>query len=231
MATAGHRTYALALVTLSLVASGCTIEENTGTPLYMLELTDEYGDAQTRKVQVTVEIAQSDGAALELNKVKLSVIPTAPHSLNKLESQLGESSLNVGEKPGWPETILRPVPQAVPVLNRIQTAFAIMKPGDFRIEKAIANVFETPPTVGFTRLETRGSDVSMSTVALTAMNSKAVTALATVRGHRTFGEKQTENGFTLEGKRWILGQSAERLRVSGRTRPIDVPPPAQEEDR
>jgi hypothetical protein len=228
MATAGHRTHVLALMGLSVVVGGCTVHEITGTPLYTLELIDEYGDEQARKVEVTVEIGQGSAGTLELSNVKLAVTPPSPHSLNKLESQLGEVSLVSGEKQRWPEAALRPVPQALPVLNRIQSAIAILQPGDVRIERAVANVFETPPTLGFTRVEIRGSEVSMATVALTAINAKAFTALASVSGRRSLGEKQSEHGFTLEGKRWILGQSAERLRVSGRIEPAAVPATAQE---
>lgn len=228
MALAGRPKQALALLALCALTGACAVHESMAEPLFGLEVTEEYGDEASRSVTVAVEIGQDAATALELNHVKLAVVPTSPHSLNKLESQLGESSLLTGEPHDWPETLLRPVPQAVPVINRIQTALVILRPADVLIERASVNLFERPASVGFTRLETRGSAVSMATVALTSIDGKAVTALATVAGSRTLGDKPTDHGFTLQGKRWILGESAERLRVSGRTRSADVPARSEE---
>ena len=216
-------TLAIAAALCCAALSGCDVSDEAGEPIYSLELREAYEDKGERAVGVSIDIAQGQGEILKLNNVRLEVTPTPPHSLNKLESQLDEIALHGGESQGWPTPVLRPVPQAVPVLTRVQTALAVMRPGDLSLERATVNVFESPPSLGFMRLQTRGERISVSTVALTAIASRAVTAFAQVEGVRTSAGKPYSHGFTLEGKRWILGESTARLQVSGQMRPADAP--------
>ncbi len=220
---------AIALMVLCAPLAGCNVEEPPGNPLYSLELREAYGDKDERVVGVSVDVAQGDANTLQLNNVKLKVTPTPPHSLNKLESQLGEIVLHGGSKYEWPSTVLRPVPQAVPVLTRIQTAIALIQPRDITVERATANIFDTPPGIGYTRLKVRGDAIEIATVALTTMESKALTVVASAKGTRSPVGKPGAHGFTVEGKRWILGESTEQLRVSGHVRSVGNP--AQEEEQ
>ena len=220
---------AITLMVLCAPFAGCNVEEPPGEPLYSLEVREAYGDKGVRAVGVSVNIAQGDSNTLQLNNVKLNVTPAPPHSLNKLESQLGESVLHGGSQYDWPSAVLRPVPQAVPVLTRIQTAIALMQPRDITVERATANIFDTPPSIGYTRLKVRGDAIEITTVALTTIESKALTVVAAAKGTRSLMGKPGAHGFTVEGKRWILGESTEQLRVSGHVRSVDNPARAEEQ--
>lgn len=215
MSFSSYATYLRAVALTGSLLMGCSVEERTAPPLYAMELREDYGEELTRSVAVKLEMAQGEGETLAVSSLKLQVTPTPPYSLNKLESQLGEAVLRTGDGQDWPEPVLRPVPQAVPILTRIQTAMALLKPGDRQLNRAIANVFESPPSVGFTQLETRGDAISMSTVALTALDGNALMAFAAMTGKRTSEEKPSREAFTLEGNRWILGESVELLRITG----------------
>jgi hypothetical protein len=150
-----------------------------------------------------------------MDRVRILVKPEPPHSMAKLESQLSEGSLRIAPGSAWPEPVLRPVPQLVPVLRRVQTAMAVLQPGDRTIDRAVARVFERPPSIGFTRLEMKGEEVSISTLVLAAVDAEAKMAFAAARGTRS------QDGFTLDGKRWILGEPVESMRFVGRRHPAE----------
>jgi hypothetical protein len=200
----------LAAVLLATGAASCSTHEETALPLYGLELEESYGVRGDRKVTVKLDLTPGPDGALNMDRVSIRVEPEPAHSLAKLESQLSEGSLRTHPGSAWPEPVLRPVPQLVPVLRRVQTAMAVLYPGDRTIERAIVRVFEKPPTIGFTRLEMKGEQVSISTVVLAAVDAKTRMAIASVRGTRS------EDGFTLDGKRWILGEPVVPMHIAGR---------------
>ncbi len=181
--------------------SACGVHEPPQAQGTRLTIVESYGDQDRREVAISVTLVDEAEGVLGLADASVRLTPDTDSAVKKLEAVLDDAALRVGRTP-WPEPA-RVVPfQAVPALERIQLALALLDGPEGTADHPIIRIFERPATLGLTRLVRRGDQLTVTSLALAGSSAGgSLTARGALQGHLT------ATGATLTGERVLDGTS------------------------
>ena len=196
---------------LSLFVMSCVETPTTDTPASStLVVSERYGEAFARGLQLKARMRAGDPAtAVGIASISLETQPASPEACRKLEAALGDTRFDLSS-PGDPKLVGSISPEVAPLANRLELGLAVADsersagPRD----RVAARLFESPPTMGITRIIHREGEVSVHSLSLVSTGAGNVVSWGSIAGESAEGE------VVLQGMRTRLG--------SGTREPIEL---------